>query len=281
MVGSPAYMSPEQIKGDKLDARTDIFSLGVVAYEIFTGQKPFAGEHLSTVLYKIMNETPPRPCELEPQIPLALDRAVLRALEKDRANRYATCSELKSDLAAALKQIADDVPTLPAGRRPVLATGPDDADADPTKPTPVEGLSRPSASVPEPSSPAVSRPTTVADVRLRAEPPSEPIATPAHERRGALRLFALAALLLVVAGGGWVAYRSRGGNEPTPLPTPPRPTPVPAAVSAPPPTAVPVPTAVPPATPAVAAPEAAADAAPASLTITFESNANALLSVDG
>ncbi len=280
-LGTASYLAPEQIRGETLDARTDLFSLGVVAYEIFAGQKPFGGDHISTVLYKIMNETPPRPCELDPQIPPALDRAVLRALEKDRANRYATCSEMKSDLASALKQIADDVPTLPAGRRPVLATGPDDADAEPTKPTPVEGLSRPPASVPEPSSPAISRPTTVADVRLRAEPASEPIATPVHERRGALRLFAFAALLLVVAGGGWFAYRSRGGSEPTPVPTPPPPTPVSAAAPSPPPTAAPVPTAVPPPVPAVAAPETVSDAAPVSLTITFESNANALLSVDG
>jgi len=117
-LGTASYLAPEQIRGETLDARTDIFSLGVVAYEILTGQKPFTGDHISTVLYKIMNETPPRTAEFDPAVPAALDQIVHRALEKDRGQRYASCSEVKRDLAAALKQIPDEVPTLPTSRRP-------------------------------------------------------------------------------------------------------------------------------------------------------------------
>ncbi len=279
-LGTASYLAPEQIRGETLDARTDLFSLGVVAYEIFAGQKPFGGDHISTVLYKIMNETPPRPGELDPQVPPSLDRAVFRALEKDRAHRYATCSEMKSDLAAALKQIADDVPTLPTSRRPALDADSLRRDSEPTKPTPSEGVSRresaPTTS--EPPSPAAPWTATVADVRLRLEKTSEPIVTPARERRGALRLFAAAAaVLLVVVGGVFYTLRGRVPKAPAIV----EPAATPTAIPVAPPTAVPVPTPEAPATPAVSNPETVAEAVPLSLTITFESNANALLSVDG
>jgi serine/threonine-protein kinase len=272
-LGTASYLAPEQIRGETLDARTDLFSLGVVAYEVFTGQKPFAGDHISTVLYRIMNETPPRPGELDPQIPPSLDRAVLHALEKDRANRYATCGELRSDLSAALKQIADDVPTFPSTRRPALEGVSVRADSEPTMPTPSEGVARSVAPPPEPSASA----PTVADVRLRVESTSEPIAAPARERRGALRLFALAALLLVASGGAFVAIRNRAAKEPPAV----EPSPTPAAAPTPLPTAVPAPTPAPPSTPASAEAETAAEPAMLALTFTFESNENALLTVDG
>jgi len=279
-LGTASYLAPEQIRGETLDARTDLFSLGVVAYEIFSGQKPFGGDHISTVLFKIMNETPPRPAELDPQIPPSLERVVFRALEKDRINRYATCSEMRSDLAAALKQIADDVPTFTASRRTALDAESLRRDSEPTRPTPSEGVSRSdSASVmPVPPSGAAVRTASVADVRLRVERTSEPLVTPARERRSALRLFAAAAVvLLAVVGGVFYTLRSRAPKAPAIVQSAPTPTAVPVA----PPTAVPVPTAAAPATPTVPEPGSVAEAVPLSVTITFESNANALLSVDG
>ncbi len=275
-LGTASYLAPEQIRGETLDARTDLFSLGVVAYELFTGQKPFAGDHISTVLYKIMNEMPPRPCEVDPQIPGPLDRAVLRALEKERANRYATCSELKADLSAALKQIADDVPTLPASRRPVLDAAEMRRDSEPTMPTPSEGVPT-SVTVREPSSPAVPPTASVADVRLHLEKDSAPVAPPSPERRGALKLFAVATFLLLAAGGGFLAFRDRF-QKPAPSPGP---APVPTAVPAPEPTPVPQPTPEAAPTPAPPAPETPAPAAPLAITVTFESNENAVLTVDG
>jgi serine/threonine-protein kinase len=279
-LGTASYLAPEQIRGETLDARTDLFSLGVVSYELFAGQKPFGGDHISTVLYKIMNETPPSPAELDPQIPPALERVVFRALEKDRANRYATCSEMKSDFAAALKQIADDVPTLPTSPRPVLAADSLREDLEPTRPTPSEGVpgSGSGSAIPGPSSDGATRTASVADVRLHLGRTSEPLITPARERRGALRLFAAAAVvLLAVAGGVFYTLRSRVPKAPASV----EPAPTPTAVPVSPPTPVPAPTAAAPATPSAPEPGSVAEAAPLFVTITFESNANALLSVDG
>ncbi|HTS02747.1 MAG TPA: serine/threonine-protein kinase, partial [Thermoanaerobaculia bacterium] len=101
-LGTASYLAPEQIRGEALDPRTDIFSLGVLAYELVTGAKPFTGDHISTVLYKIMNEHPAAPSTIVSGLPRALDAIILRALEKDRARRYASCAELKAECAAVL-----------------------------------------------------------------------------------------------------------------------------------------------------------------------------------
>ena len=285
-LGTASYLAPEQIRGETLDARTDIFSLGVVAYELFTGQKPFSGDHISTVLYKIMNETPPRTAEFDPGIPAALDQIVYHALEKDRGQRYASCAEVKKDLAASLKQIPDDVPTLTTSQRPVL-------DVERTLATPSSGFSRAgvsgaaaagtsatgmSAAVPAPAAKSES----VADVHLRTDGSGQPAPVPAPEKSRALGIFAAAAALLLAVGiGGYLALR--GGKESAGPPGPVPATPVPEVPSAPVATAVATP-AQPTAAPTAAAPEPTA--APtrnpdAPVTVTFESNSNAQLTVDG
>ena len=102
MVGSPAYMSPEQIKGDKLDARTDIFSLGVVLYQALTLRKPFPADTLTTLVYQILHEEPADPAAVAGDLPEGLGAIVSRCLAKDRANRYADAAELADDLRAVL-----------------------------------------------------------------------------------------------------------------------------------------------------------------------------------
>ncbi|MBK9062691.1 MAG: serine/threonine protein kinase [Acidobacteria bacterium] len=102
MVGSPAYMSPEQIKGDKLDARTDIFSLGVVLYQAVTLRKPFPADTLTTLVYQILHEEPADPAAVAGDLPEGLGAIVSRCLAKDRANRYADAAELADDLRAVL-----------------------------------------------------------------------------------------------------------------------------------------------------------------------------------
>ena len=97
-MGTPSYMSPEQIKGKAVDGRTDIFSLGVMLYEMTTGQKPFAGQDIATVLYRILNEEPVPPQKLEPSIPLGVSSTILKALAKSPHLRYETCRELLDDL---------------------------------------------------------------------------------------------------------------------------------------------------------------------------------------
>jgi len=98
VMGTPSYMSPEQVKGRPVDGRTDIFSLGVVMYEMLTGEKPFPGQSITTVIYKIVNENPIPPRQLNPSLHPGLNEIVLRALAKEPEQRYQTCRELMEDL---------------------------------------------------------------------------------------------------------------------------------------------------------------------------------------
>jgi serine/threonine protein kinase len=97
-MGTPAYMSPEQIKGKAVDGRTDIFSLGVMLYEMTTGQKPFRGQDIATILYHILNEDPVPPHQVNPAIPLGVSSTILKALAKSPHLRYENCRELLEDL---------------------------------------------------------------------------------------------------------------------------------------------------------------------------------------
>jgi serine/threonine protein kinase len=118
-LGTSAYLAPEQIRGEPVDRRTDIFSLGILAYELLTFRKPFRGEHLSTVLYKILNETP-EPIEmLSPDAPPALVASINRAMEKQRENRYASMEALKQDLLNVQRELAGASGQYPTAVLPV------------------------------------------------------------------------------------------------------------------------------------------------------------------
>ena len=98
ILGTLAYMSPEQVRGDTLDARTDLFSLGAVLYEMSTGQQAFSGRTSGTIQEAILNRTPVPVARLNPASPARLDEVISKALEKDRALRYQSASELRADL---------------------------------------------------------------------------------------------------------------------------------------------------------------------------------------
>ena len=91
-------MSPEQARGDELDARTDLFSLSAVLYEMCTGRPAFEGKTSAVIFQQILSATPPRPRELNPALPVRLDDVILKGLEKDRDLRYQTAAELRGDL---------------------------------------------------------------------------------------------------------------------------------------------------------------------------------------
>jgi serine/threonine protein kinase len=98
VIGSPSYMSPEQAMGRTLDGRSDIFSLGVIFYEMLTGEKPFSGTNPSTIIYKILHEEPVQPQQLNVTLHPAFNEIVGRMLAKDPDRRYQSCAQLIQDL---------------------------------------------------------------------------------------------------------------------------------------------------------------------------------------
>ena len=307
-LGTASYLAPEQIRGEDLDPRTDLFSLGVLAYELTSGAKPFTGDHISTVLYKIMNEHPAPPSTLAPGLPRGLDGIVLRLLEKDRTRRYASCAEVKADLAAVLAGLSG---------APEQQSPPAD-DMDRTIPTPSAGYRTggvsprtPSRVLDTPLSPsALLRPTQggAADVRLRGSAGSTGVspspASPAAERGPALRVFLSAAVVVLAGGAAFWFYTQKKAAKPQPVAAG-EPAPTPAGSAAPataatsastsaaePPTVPASTTAAPPSTgaepaassappPPTAAPPAPTARPAGPVTVTFRSNQVAALTVDG
>lgn len=116
-VGSPSYMSPEQIQAEEIDGRTDFFSLGVVFYQLLTGRKPFRGKNIAAITHAICNKEPIAPIKYNTQIPRRINQIVLKLLAKEREERYENGVELCNDLDA-LDQIDLSSVTLDYGAPP-------------------------------------------------------------------------------------------------------------------------------------------------------------------
>ncbi len=104
IMGTPEYMAPEQVSGRKVDERADIYSLGIILYEIFSGQVPFSGDSAISVGFRQMKEEPRPPRQINAQIPQAVENVILKALRKEPSQRYASVAELRADLEQALTQ---------------------------------------------------------------------------------------------------------------------------------------------------------------------------------
>ena len=191
ILGTPAYLSPEQLKGIPIDGRSDLFALGVILYWTLAGRKPFAGD-TSTVLYQVACEEPPPVTQLNPALPPELDRVVSGALAKDPASRYQRGKEL-----------ADDLDDLLHGRAPRRASGV-------LPPTVLERtLVEPRPGVPverRVEKTVVERPPLVSGT-APAPLSEKAIARPGGLQSGNKRRWAVAAgilvLLLLLAGVGW------------------------------------------------------------------------------
>ncbi|HEX4603736.1 MAG TPA: protein kinase [Candidatus Angelobacter sp.] len=129
VVGTPSYMAPEQATGREVDQRSDIFSLGAVLYELFTGKKAFHAESVTAVLYRVVHDAPEAPSAINPAIPSGVEAAIRRALEKDPNLRFQNCVELRDMLrkeAVLLRTASAKVlvkPLLESGKHTRLVSG--------------------------------------------------------------------------------------------------------------------------------------------------------------
>ena len=217
-LGSPSYMAPELLSDAMVDGRADLFSTGVLLYELLTGHKPFAGDSPTAVVYRILNESPPPLHSLVPDLPSLLADIVTRALEKDPDRRYARASELAADLQIVRLMNTASPATLATYESPVAALT---AAAEVTLPRGT-GSRTPGDS---PTTVLLARPATAPSPALdvdfrRGEEVSAVVAgrrqLPVHPRWGVL-VVAVSALAVVglALAGLWVSLRP---TAPTPAP---------------------------------------------------------------
>jgi serine/threonine-protein kinase len=247
VVGTPHYMSPEQVSGLAVDGRTDLYALGVMLYECVTGERPFEAEHLVQLLHKQLTVAPVLPSALRPDLPASLERVILRALEKSAAQRFVTAQEMTAALRGALGELptAPEGQFVPAQRPMVEVATPHEVGFAPTA-APMQALATPRSAVlpaPPPAAP-VSAPSLPA-----------PVASPSSPPAGGSRTVLIAAALVAVAGVSF-AVAAVALRPPAPplaavaLPQAPTPTPV-------------VPVVITPAAPAPTSPESAVVLPPA------------------
>ncbi|MBP7587392.1 MAG: serine/threonine protein kinase [Thermoanaerobaculia bacterium] len=208
-LGTAAYLAPEQIRGGAFDARTDLFSFGILAFELFALERPFQGAEISAVFYKILNEPAPSLRDKARDCPPELERIVARCLEKEPERRYPGCSELLADIESLAhsrpRETGSELVTAPFSNRTIAAER--GAPLPTTAPSPAGGTAPAAPATPSP------RPLSLGEIVLdaRAAPPTqlaEGPATVAFERRpraGKWIAGAVAALVLAAAAGwgGW------------------------------------------------------------------------------
>ena len=227
VMGSPQYLSPEQIRGEDLDGRSDIFSLGVVFYELLSGQRPFNGDTITTLVYQILHKDPPPVSELR-AVPPRLEELLRRMLAKDRDERIDTAGEVARELGAIEMELADETLSAPAGTGPMDAThilprkatgAVTGAPVPPPPPPPAFRSTRGTVPASPETTPSIPPPPAMAPQTMYPPPPpvAQPVQQPAQaapRSRISTVVVLLVAFLLVaaLAGAGWMAMsRFRGG----------------------------------------------------------------------
>jgi serine/threonine-protein kinase len=219
LLGTPSYMSPEQIQGRTLDGRSDLFSLGVVLYELLTGVRPFEADSISTIIYRVLYEDPRPPAAHNPALPPEINLMLAKALAKVPDRRYDTGAALVVDLRKAFSALAPETLSRPFPRaaagpspaRPSLPPPSPSAAAAParpapvTAPTPASAARRAGTAAPPARAPR-TRPAGVPGIRAPGTAP--PPALLAHHP------FKIAALAVTVAAGLLLFPRGANRSEP-------------------------------------------------------------------
>jgi eukaryotic-like serine/threonine-protein kinase len=125
VIGTAQYLSPEQARGESVDARSDLYSTGCLLFELLTGRPPFTGDSPVSVAYQHVREAPASPSDIAPDVPDTLDRITLKALAKERTSRYGSAAEFRSDLEAAVRGGAINAPALGVVAAAASAAQPD------------------------------------------------------------------------------------------------------------------------------------------------------------
>jgi serine/threonine protein kinase len=242
VLGTPNYMSPEQVRGKKVDGRSDQFSLAVIAYEMLTGDRPFTADQLPTLLFKIVHDEPPPVQRFNPTLTWQIEVVLRKALEKEPDQRYRNCVEFAAALEAACKSSKDWKP-LPRGGDDDLPTVTtkvvEQPDAEP------EPASAPEAAAAPP--PVAETPSPRVEPERKAPPPLKPEPEPAgvvvpeevipEKSRATLFVAVGIAAVLVIAGiagwsMGWFGGQQTVQTAQTSAP-PPAPPPAPPAETSP------------------------------------------------
>ncbi len=213
VMGTPSYMSPEQVKGDSLDGRSDQFSLAVIAYEMVTGRKPFASESVTSVIFKIVSTEPDAPAAICPWVTPALDAVILKALSKGAGERFENCESFADGFAQAVSaETTAGVATgaVRAARREAEEASAATESYDPTAETQVLSAS---GSVPAPDAGSASLPPLGA--KRGAAPTFGGLANPSEssQSKGLGRLLLVAAGVIVLLAAVFFVFTNRTARE--------------------------------------------------------------------